>query len=271
MFKTAMNENIKLPLDIKLINGLSAGMIVLIIVLALIFLAKNLKTDIADLRGIVITGDSKYQNPSNIRDAILPNISGGIIDVNLVVVKSVFENLPWVRSATVKKVYPNRINVSLTEHLAVGVWGDSDEWKMVNAQGEIFEVGSDELEEFVRYPKFVGSDSQSVQIVNMYQKLKIMFSPMNTQISKIQLSPRGNWSILLDNGTHLELGRGSVEQIFENSKSALQTSVKIVEKYGKRVEDIKYLDLRYQDGYAIQMSGVSLIESPSSKHTINDK
>ena len=44
MFKTAMNENIKLPLDIKLINGLSAGMIVLIIVLALIFLAKNLKT-----------------------------------------------------------------------------------------------------------------------------------------------------------------------------------------------------------------------------------
>lgn len=266
-----MNENIKLPLDIKLMNGLSAGMIVLIIIFSLIYLAKNLKSDIADVRGIVITGDSKYQNPSNIRDAILPNLSGGIFDVNLVVVKSVFENLPWVRNASVKKVYPNRINVNLTEHSALGVWGDSDDGKMVNTHGEIFEVGSDDLEEITKYPQFIGSESQSVLIVNMYQKLKNIFSPLNTQISKIQLSLRGNWSIFLDNGTHLELGRGNIEQIFENSKLALQTSIRVAEKYGKRVQDIKYLDLRYQGGYAIQMSGVSLIESPSSKSTINDK
>ena len=55
-----MKENIKLPLDIKLMNGLSAGMIVLIIILTLIYLAKNLKSDIADMRGIVITGEKCF-------------------------------------------------------------------------------------------------------------------------------------------------------------------------------------------------------------------
>lgn len=266
-----MSENIKLPLDIKLMNGLSAGMMVLIIILLLMQFAKTIKTDVADLHGIVITGDSKYQNISNIRDAILPSLAGGVVDINLRVVKSIFESLPLVRSATVKRVYPNRINVNLTEHIAVGVWGDSDDGKMVNVYGEIFDVGADELAEFSSYPKFNGSDSQTLSIVSMHQKLKTLFPLMNTHISKIQLSPRGNWSIFLANGTQLELGRGNVEQIFENLKLALHTALKVAEKYGKNVQDIKYLDLRYRGGYAIQMSGVSLIELPNTKDLINDK
>ncbi|HMS26542.1 MAG TPA: cell division protein FtsQ/DivIB [Burkholderiaceae bacterium] len=265
-----MNKNIKLPLDIKLMNYLVTGMIVMFLGMATIYFAKNLKTEFADLRGIVITGDSKYQNTSNIREAILPSLSGGILDINLGFVKSAFENLPWVRSATVKRIYPNRINVSLTEHLVIGVWGDFDDRKLVNVHGELFDVGSDELEEISRLPKFVGNNSQSILIVNMYQKLKDMFTSMNTHISKIQLSPRGNWSIFLANGTHLELGRGNVDQIFQNTKLALHAAVKVAEKYEKNVKDIKYVDLRYPSGYAIQVSGVSLIESSNTNKT-NDK
>ncbi len=266
-----MSEKIEFPMEIKLMNSLSMGMIVSIIILALIYFAKDLNSDVAGLHRIEITGDSKYQNISNIRDALLPNLASNIIDVNLRVVKSTFENLPWVKSASVKRVYPNRIIVNLTEHTPIGIWGDLDHRKMVNIDGEIFDIGSDELNEYGDYPKLVGNDSESVLIVSMYKKLGNIFSPMNTQISKIELSPRGNWSVSLVNGAHLELGRGNVEQIFEKSKLALHVSAKVAVKYGKNVQDFKYVDLRYQDGYAIKMSGVSLIEAPITKNTTNDK
>ena len=264
-------ENVRTPLQVKLMYGLSHVMIGVIVVLALILFTKNFKADVFDLSGIVVTGDSKYQAVNNIREEILPDLAGNAVDINLKEVKTAFENLPWVKTATVKRVYPSRISVDLKEYTAIGVWGAHEDLKMINVHGEIFDVGAEWFDAFKKYPKLVGKDEESVTVVNMYQKLKNMFLPMNAAISEIKLSPRGNWSVSLTNGTHLELGRGNEDQILAYTKIAIQTAQKVAEKYSKNLQDIKYFDLRYQGGYAVQMSGVSLIESSGLKNTYKDK
>jgi len=49
-------------------------------------------------------------------------IKGNFFSINLQRARAAFESVPWVRRATVRRVWPDRLAVSLEEHRAAALW-----------------------------------------------------------------------------------------------------------------------------------------------------
>ena len=69
--------------------------------------------------------------------------------------------MPWVRSAMLRRVWPDRLEVALEEHVALARWRDT---ALVNDRGEVFEAATD-----ARLPVFGGPEGSAAEMVAQYR------------------------------------------------------------------------------------------------------
>jgi cell division protein FtsQ len=66
-------------------------------------------------------------------------LTGNFFTVNLDATRAAFERMPWVRSASLRRLWPDGVELSIEEHRAVARWTPQDgESRLVNRQGEVF-------------------------------------------------------------------------------------------------------------------------------------
>jgi len=76
----------------------------------------------------------------------------------------------------------------------------------------------------------------------------------------LHLSGRGSWSLELDTGATLVLGRGSEDELVARSERFLRTVGQVT---GRFQRDLEYADLRHADGYAVRLRGVGTTPPPA--------
>lgn len=263
-----MTNSIEIPTDIKFLNWLSTvlfGFFILILLSGL--LLKFIINTPAGLQGIVIRGDVIHHDASSFRENVVPNVQGNFYTINLNQVQASFESLPWISKAIVRRNFPNRLEVILQEHQPVAVWGKRDDSKMVNVAGVVFDSSVDD-EEAERLPQFIGPDGQSKLMLEMYRQLVPLISPLNTKLQKLELSSRGSWIVMLEDGAQIELGRGSIEVISDRANQFANTLNLVTSKFGKSGNVFQYADLRHSDGYALRLNGVKTVNPLDLKSTV---
>ena len=90
------------------------------------------------LRTIRIQGDLEHVSRGQIVDALQGRVSGTFFSVDVEAIRSMFQTLPWVRRAEVRRRWPDRLEVRLEEHVALARWGKEAEGQLVNSYGELF-------------------------------------------------------------------------------------------------------------------------------------
>jgi len=73
----------------------------------------------------------------------------------------------------------------------------------------------------------------------------------------VVLTGRGGWTLHLDSGAIVELGRGTLDEVAARSRRFVHTITQVTSKYGRRPEALVTADLRHADGYAIKLRGVA--------------
>src|SRR3989338_3653238 len=74
-------------------------------------------------------------------------VSGNFFTVDIERLRQSLEKLPWVRSVSIRREFPDRLVLALEEHRALARWNDV---ALVNTYGEVFVASSEEpLPEFV--------------------------------------------------------------------------------------------------------------------------
>jgi cell division protein FtsQ len=255
-----MNNSIEVPADVKLLNSISAFLFIIFgfIIMLGIFTWYILLSSI-NLSKIVVRGDIMHHSASTFRSAVVPNIKGNFYTISLNNTRLAFESLPWIRTALVKRVFPDQIEVYLQEHKPIAIWGQRNDDKMIDAEGVIFD-SSENDGEYEKLPQFMGSDAQSNLILKMYQELNTVLMPLQVKLTKIELSPRGSWMVMLESGAQLELGRGSMEVIRERVTLFAGTVGMATTNLNKNVMALQYADLRHANGYALKINGITTLE-----------
>jgi cell division protein FtsQ len=254
-----ITDTIEIPADIKFVNGMSSllfGFFLFLLVLS--SFEYFIKNKIKNLDTITITGDVLHNDISSIHHHIASNISENFYDINLFNAKKIFETIPWISQAAVKRVYPNQIEVKLSEYKAKAMWGIREDMKLVDEKGVIFEV-SDEDDMFDEMPRLIGPDGQAKFMLDMYKQLSIALNPLKIKLKTLELKARGSWIATLDGGAHLELGRGSAKDVIDRANKFSAGAELMLDKLNKKSTDILYVDLRHSDGYALRMQGVSTL------------
>lgn len=195
----------------------------------------------------------RHVNPATVRGTALPRITGNFFTANLDTVRLAFESVPWVRKATVRREWPNILIVALEEHVALGTWGEDGH--LLSVKGDIFIANLAEAEEDGSLPEFTGPAGSEKEVVARFKELHEWFAPVNLTPGAVQLSSRYAWSIKLNNGMTVELGR---EQDKVTLKERVERLVGIYPQLVALLQDrIESVDMRYPNGMALRAKGLA--------------
>lgn len=260
-----MSPSLPVPLDVKLMN-LTATLLLLGFVLLGLgtggrWLANH---PVFAIRGLTVLGDISHTSALTLRAHVGPQLSGTFLTVDLNAVRQAFETVPWVRRAVVQREFPNRLRVILQEHQAVAYWGDEGESTLVNRQGEVFEANLGEIEQD-DLPRLDGPVERSAEVLAMYRALQPLFEALELQIDQLALSGRGNWHLQLASGAGIELGSGDTEQVANRARQFLGTVAQVAVHHGRKLDALEMADLRYAQGYALRLRGVSTVAQEQGK------
>jgi cell division protein FtsQ len=208
------------------------------------------------LRHVEVTGDAKHITRAQV-DAIVRNeLRGTFFTLNLAHARRSFEKLPWVREVKLRRHWPDRLEVNITEHVALARWGSA---ALVNTHGEIFQAAYDG-----KLPVFIGPPGTSKEIAIQYEFFRRNLSAIQVQPVVVQLSARRAWQVKLESGPTLQLGRDDIEARLARYIAVHERTV------GALARRIDYVDLRYSNGFAVripELKGMPLPESPAKRRT----
>ena len=253
------------PLDIRLMNVTASFMFGGGCILVLVLLVGwALRHPVFSINRIVVEGELVHNNAVTLRANVAPHLAGNFFTIDLPQAQTVFEQVPWVRKAEVRRAYPNSLRVLLHEHVAQAYWGAASGAAMVNTLGEVFEVNLGELER-EGLPRLDGPEGSAPQVLAMFYALEPLFQALDLSVDALTLRDRGSWLLVLSNEAQLELGSGTPEQVLQRTQRWLRTVRTVLERYQRTANAIEYADLRYTDGYALRLRGVNTISPAVAK------
>lgn len=243
--------------DIKLLNSLASALFALC---ALALLATGMwwlvQRPMFALKVITVNAYDqqalRHVNGLTVKATALPRIQGNFFTVNLDKVRQAFEVVPWVRRASVRREWPNRLVVAVDEHQPLGVWGEDG--RLLSVHGELFTANLAEAEEDGKLLEFSGPKGSEREVVARYEELRTSLAQLQLKPVAVHLSDRFSWSARLSDGMWVKLGR-------EQGNAPIGERVaRLVHGYPRLAErwqgaKITSVDLRYPNGMAISLSG----------------
>lgn len=191
------------------------------------------------MRQLGVTGEFRQVDEAAVREAVLPLVQRGFFAVDLDQVRDAVGALPWVASVQVRKRWPDRLEVSLAEHTPVARWADG---RLLSEQGQLFAAPEGAG---AGLPLFDGPETRTRELMSLHAIARPLFLPLGLKVESVQLSARGSLSLLLDDGTRIEAGRG-------DPQARLARFARMLPKI--RADDPRTLeraDLRYTNGFTL--------------------
>ncbi len=253
-----------MPLDVRLMNALSVVLFGLFVLAAFALLAIwLLRQPMFGLKAIRIENELAHNNAVTLRANVAPRLSGNFFTIDLAQTKTAFESIPWVRLAVVKREFPDRLRVRIEEHEAVALWGRDDEVRLVNRQGEVFEVNQGDVEA-EKLPRLIGPQTQSALVLKAYRQLAPIFERLDDALVLLELTGRGGWRAQLESAALIEIGPGSIDDIVPRVQRFVATVPQTSSRFGRGIASA---DLRYPNGYALRLHGVSTTGADTANKT----
>ena len=172
--------------------------------------------------------------------AIAGVIAGGYFNVDVERVREVVERLPWVSDASVRRVWPDTLSVSVIEQQPVAV---ANKAGLINANGDVFKPLNNVIPKSL--PVFDGNANSNKLMLSKYYEMNKLLVSIDRKITYMKLDARHAFELRLDNGLKVVLGRG-------DTLHRLERLTRIYNKIlSARVNDINVIDLRYTNGMAV--------------------
>jgi len=263
MMAAAFNTSQQMPQDIRWMNTASGALMALVLVVLVLAVGSRLSHlsyfDIAALR---IDGDLQRSNLASVRASALPRLEGSFFDLNMGKAREAFEAVPWVRRAVVRRVWPDELRVTLQEHQPAAYWHlEERDDQLVNTFGEVFDANLGDVEDEALptlTPPPGPSAEQARAMLDMLQGLNGVLAPLQSRIDTLRLSARGSWSVVLEDGASIELGRGGAQEVLERTQRFVRTLPDLQRQYPA---PLTHADLRYPEGYAVRLRGMITLQA----------
>ena len=195
------------------------------------------------LRHVEVVGAALQKtSKAEIQAAVQARVRGNFFATSPDELRAALEQLPWVRSASVRRIWPDTFEVELEEHVAFARWGSD---ALVNTFGEKF-LGRTAL----ALPLLSGPDGTEGEVAKRYASFSTIVASLGSPLERVVLTARFAWQLRLASGLNIMLGR--------DADAAEGRLKRFVEAYGSTLQTIgrrhDYVDLRYANGFALRVA-----------------
>ena len=207
------------------------------------------------LRELTVRGELAHTSRAELEAATRGRLAGNFIAVDLAVLREGLEKLAWVRRADVRRVWPDRVEVTLEEHVALARWGDTG---LVNTFGERF-AGRTEA----TLPTLAGPPGTEGEVTRRYRRYTELLAPLGGTLDRVILTPRFAWQLRLSSGLNIELGRDLANDPAETRLARFAAAYP--QTLGRISLRHEYVDLRYPNGFALRVPEFERAGTPRAK------
>jgi cell division protein FtsQ len=158
-------------------------------------------------------------------------------------VRERLERMPLVKSATVRKLYPNELVVTLEERQPHAIWQLKGELFVIAADGTVIDLMQDER--FAELPLVVGEGANAR--TKEYLALVEAAGPLKGRIRAGTLVSGRRWTLKMDNGLDVRLPETGAAE-------AIQRLVKLDREQGILEKDVLAVDLRMADRVVVRLT-----------------
>jgi cell division protein FtsQ len=187
-----------------------------------------------------IEGSFQRVTPLQVEGAIAAALDRGFLTVDLSRIQREVERLDWVDSAELTRIWPDTLNVRLVEQQAAARWGETS---LLNVRGELF--SNDRRYSLPELPVLSGPPGSEHDLAQRYLMLRDRLAKAGLGLRGLEMDERGAWSVELETGQEIRLGKQDVgprlERLFSFALPALASDL----------SRVSYVDMRYTNGFAV--------------------
>ncbi len=187
-----------------------------------------------------VVGKFQRVAPVQIEGVVAPFRGSGFLSVDLDAIRAALESIPWIDRARAERRWPNAVRISILEHVPAARWGEDG---LMNTRGELFLRGARHIPP--ELPQLNGPPGTEAQVAKLYLDTYPRLLAVGLRLSRVELDPRGAWSLALSNGVEVRLGRLDVPARLERF---IQIASPVV---ASRTGEVRYVDLRYSNGFSV--------------------
>ncbi len=206
-----------------------------------------------------IGGELQPLHRAALEKVVAVEIRGGFFSLDLQGVQQAISKLPWVEQATVRRLWPDRLDLHVRERRPVARWSGEG---LVTAEGVVFHSKDTEIP--AGMPNLVGPDAQSAPLVlERHREWQSLLQPRGVEIDELRLDARGAWSLILKDGLRIELGKTEVNE-------RLARLLRVLPHLRQQAATLERIDLRYSNGLAVQWRA-EVIAEPERPKSAKDR
>lgn len=198
---------------------------------------------------VIIEGEVNYLSEQEVLGAVNNFISESLLLVDMEEIKQSLEKMPWIRTVTISREWPDTMVLNVVEEKAIARWGGS---KLLNQDGVIFSptdiIG---LENLALLSGTVGTENT---VMEQYMLFNELLYQRGLKIDQLSLDERGGWKILLANGVIINVGKTDV---MKRMKRLVDFADPL---FIDQMAIIDSIDLRYTSGIAVQNKSINAEE-----------
>ena len=153
------------------------------------------------------------------------------------------EAIPWIAEATVRKLYPDRLQITVTEREPFALWQQQGKVKVIAADGTVL---SEKVEPRLASLSFVVGNGAAARARDFLAVLDKYPSVRDSVRASIYVAER-RWNLKLKNGIDVRLPETNIE-------GALATLVRLDREKNLLGRGITAVDLRLADRLTVRLS-----------------
>ena len=216
-------------------GGMRVLVILAIAIVSLVLLDWLLRSDTYKVDQLQFEGTFTHVTESQLEKIVLPLVHGNYLTLDLDRIRTSVEALPWVKTAWVRRSWPNGVHVRFVEEHPVAYWGAQ---ASLGEDGEV--IPAIESSPATSLPHLSGPDGTAKMVLEAYGRFETIVETMGDRISQLQLSSRRTWRITLISGVEIVVDQ-------DQSDKKLKRLASVYRWLNGRP---KRLDLRYTNGFA---------------------
>jgi len=221
------------------------------------------------LTKVQIEGTLINIDPQDLQAVVSRVTLGGLLSLDVAAVRRVLLSIPWIQDVRIYRRWPDTLLIQIQEREAVASWYDK---AIVDPKGHLFVVPTHWLKnrpvkgkDGSDLPRFKGPSGSVKLILERYYPLTKLIQSAGLKIKELGYDSRQAWYMVLNQGIHLQLGRGDSEAQVQRFLQVYQRIITPFASLCAKAETrsplcqnpsennlITQIDLRYTNGVAVR-------------------
>ena len=141
-----------------------AAAVLLFVVFAALGLVRLYQTPFLAIESVEVRGPVEALGLEEVVNAVKSSLQGNMLTADIGRVKKAVEDISWIKSAEVTRLWPDALHVEVVRHKAVAIFEDG---RLVSDEGVLFSSNDEPIDRLMAMPTFSGDPQYVSQAVRL--------------------------------------------------------------------------------------------------------